>query len=200
MSEPVAVPGGRDVRASLDRADGDGGACVVACPPDPREGGSRSDPRLRALADALVERGIDCLRIDYGPADGGPGERDDAVRAVGWARKRYRRVGLAGYSFGGAVALLAGVEAAPDAVSALLPVPELDGLDAVAALDALACPVQVVHGERDAVVDATPLVERARELGHRVDALDADHRLAGTRAAAVDRVTAFLAGALSGTA
>jgi len=66
-SGPAVVPGARDVRASLNRADGDGraDACIVACPPHPRAGGSRSDPRLRAVAAAFRDRGVDRLRVDY---------------------------------------------------------------------------------------------------------------------------------------
>jgi len=50
----LRVPGSRDVRAILDRRDSP--AVVVACPPHPGMGGDRSDPRLRAVSDALGER------------------------------------------------------------------------------------------------------------------------------------------------
>ncbi|MFB6303693.1 MAG: alpha/beta hydrolase, partial [Haloferacaceae archaeon] len=68
MSEPVLVPGGRDVRATLDRT-GDADAAVVACPPHPQHGGHRGDERLVAVAERLTDAGVDCLRIDYGPWD-----------------------------------------------------------------------------------------------------------------------------------
>lgn len=109
MTERVLVPGGRDVRATLDSADGDApgtDSVVVACPPHPQHGGRRGDERLTAVGDALVARGIDCLRFDYGPWDGGNGERVDADNAVDWAFERYDRVGLFGFSFGGAIALV----------------------------------------------------------------------------------------------
>ena len=75
MSETVLIPGGRDVRATLDVAgsDGESGgdaaeddgasvdetaseAVVVACPPHPQHGGNRGDGRLVAVSDALGRR------------------------------------------------------------------------------------------------------------------------------------------------
>ncbi|RDZ92988.1 alpha/beta hydrolase, partial [Haloferax sp. Atlit-6N] len=88
MTETILVPGGRDVRATLDRARGDGAddtddratrsdAVVVACPPHPQHQGHRGDGRLVAVSDALTARGVDCLRFDYGAWDEGYGERAD---------------------------------------------------------------------------------------------------------------------------
>ena len=118
MSDTVLIPGGRDVRATRDTAasDGAGGesdeaeraeSVVVACPPHPQQRGHRGDERLLAASDALTDRGVDCLRFDYGDWDEGYGETTDADAAVGWARDRYDRVGLFGFSFGGTVALVA---------------------------------------------------------------------------------------------
>ncbi|MFC6753781.1 alpha/beta hydrolase, partial [Halorubrum tibetense] len=113
MSDTVLVPGGRDVRATLDVAESEhdtdastADAIVVACPPHPQHRGHRGDERLVAVSDALTARGIDCLRFDYGPWDEGYGECADADNAVGWALDRYDRVGLFGFSFGGTVALV----------------------------------------------------------------------------------------------
>ncbi|SNZ18119.1 hypothetical protein SAMN06269185_3252 [Natronoarchaeum philippinense] len=203
MSRPVLLPGTRDARGRLDEAGGD--AAVVACPPHPQHGGSRADPRLRAVSDALVERGIDCLRFDYGPWDEGVGERTDASAAVDWAADRYDAVGLFGYSFGAAIALAtaaapssAPADAPPhdgvDALSALAPPASLgDDLDAVAALDRIECPVQIVAGERDDTVDWAPVAARAAELGHAVDRRAADHFFVGRYDEIARRVAAFLA-------
>ncbi|MCL9812440.1 alpha/beta hydrolase [Natranaeroarchaeum aerophilus] len=193
MSESVLVPGGRDVRASLDQDGGASDAVVVACPPHPEHGGSRHDARLTAVSDALVATGIDCLRFDYGPWDGGRGERTDAENAVSWASDRYVRVGLFGYSFGATVALLAAAETQVDAVSALAPTATLGSeLDALAALEAIHAPVQVVYGVRDSTVEWESVVERARELGHRTDDLAADHFFVGQHGSVAETVVAFL--------
>jgi alpha/beta superfamily hydrolase len=194
----VVVGGVRDVRATLD---GDAGAaCVVACPPHPQHGGSRSDGHLRAVSDALVERGLDCLRIDYGPWADGDGEVRDAHRAVRHCREElgYDHVGLFGYSFGGAVALLAaegGAELA--AVSALAPARRLAAdLDAATAAASLAIPTQVVYGTRDTTVEWEPVVDAVRERGGDVVELPADHFFVGQVGKVADAVAPFLAAAL----
>ena len=201
-SEAVLVPGGRDVRATLDAPDGEADACVVACPPHPQMGGRRTDRRLRAVSDALAERDVACLRFDYGPWAEGEGERTDARNALGWARERYDAVGLFGYSFGGAVALLAAAAESdegtpPDAAAVLAPAARLEaGLDAAGAVESVACPLQVVCGERDTTVDWEPVAERARGAGAEVVELSADHHFVGQDARVGEVVAGFLASRL----
>ncbi|ELZ32790.1 alpha/beta hydrolase [Halogeometricum pallidum JCM 14848] len=196
MSETILVPGGRDVRGTLETADSnaDSTAAVVACPPHPQQGGHRGDERLVAVADELTDRGVDCLRFDYGPWDEGRGEREDAARAVEWVTERYDRAGLFGFSFGGAVALLTAADGADvEAVSALAPASGLpDGSDAVAAFEEIPVPVQVVYGTRDDVADAAAVADRAREFEQSVVELEADHFFVGQAGKVADRVAEFL--------
>lgn len=200
VSRRIRLPGPRDVRGSLDSAGGadeDAEAVVVACPPHPQMGGDRHDSRLQAVSDAVTGAGVDCLRVDYGPWSGGSGERADVRNALGWATERYDRVALFGFSFGAVMALLAAVPEAdsptPDVLSVLAPAAQVtDDLDAVAALEAIRCPVQVVYGERDDTADWEPVVERARELGYVVEAFPADHFFVGQQAKAARRVWSFL--------
>ena len=218
----VIVGGPRDVRATLD---GDTGtACVVACPPHPQQRGSRSDERLRAVSDALVDRGVDCLRLDYGPWAEGAGEVRDAVAALDHCvdELEYDRVGLFGYSFGGCVALLAAARVGPGgdgtaggdgddadretdvenrievaAVSALAPDRRLSAdLDAVAAARALTIPTQVVSGARDTTVDWEPVADAVRDRGGEVVELPADHFFVGQAGTVAERVAPFLVAAL----
>jgi alpha/beta superfamily hydrolase len=208
VTERVLVPGTRDVRATLDvpleGGANDAGAptstteaCIVACPPHPQLGGSRTDARLRAVSDALVKRDVACLRFDYGEWDEGNGERRDARNAVSWASDRYAQVGLFGYSFGASVALLAAAGRSTVAVvSALAPGAQVADFDVVGALDAIDCPVQAVHGERDETVDWAPVVERARELGFQTESLPADHHFVGQHDRVAATVARFLTGAL----
>lgn len=180
----VLVPGGRDVRGRLEEPDGRTDAVVVACPPHPRHGGSRTDQRLVAVSDALRVVGIACLRFDYGDWDEGYGEREDVRNAVRWAVDRYDRVGVFGYSFGASMGLVASatLDQPVTAVAALAPTATLGPeLDAVEALSTLECPVLVCYGERDTTADWEPIVERARERDDRVVALPADHFFLGTR-------------------
>ncbi|MFC4447632.1 alpha/beta hydrolase [Halorussus aquaticus] len=196
-SEDLPIPGGRDVRATLDTpASDDADAVVVACPPHPQHRGHRGDARLTAVSEFLTDRGVACLRFDYGDWDEGYGEREDARNALRWARDRYDRVGIFGFSFGTAVAALAAstVEPQPDAVSLLAPTDRLaEDLDTVAALDDIEAPVQVVYGTRDDTVNWKPVVERARELEYDVVELSADHFFVGQHAKVADAVGGFLA-------
>ena len=208
MSETVLIPGGRDVRASLDGATsggreadgeaGDGGseAVVVACPPHPRHGGHRGDERLTAASDALTERGVDCLRFDYGDWDEGYGESTDADNAVAWAVERYERVGLFGFSFGAAVALVTAASRPGLAgVCALAPTARLNpDVDAVAALDDLVdlgVPARILYATRDSTADWEPVVERAEEAGVETAAFESDHFLVGRSGEVGDSVAAF---------
>ncbi|WP_276260448.1 alpha/beta hydrolase [Haloglomus litoreum] len=202
MSEDVLVPGGRDVRGTLDTPDGEATACVVACPPHPQYGGRRTDARLRALSDALVAEGVACLRFDYGDWDEGHGERTDVRQACRWARDRFGedRVGLFGYSFGGAVALLAAAADGADgrplrAVVALAPAVGVTGgirRSVDEALADIAAPVRVVYGSRDTTADWEPVVERARELGVDTVEMSADHHFVGQADKAAGHAAEFL--------
>ncbi|MBX0287555.1 dienelactone hydrolase family protein [Halomicroarcula sp. F28] len=194
MSDPILIPGGRDVRGRLDRGTDaeptsvdrgtdaeptsvdspDTDSVVVACPPHPQHGGSRSDPRLRAVSDGLAPD-VACLRFDYGEWDEGEGETADAEHAIAWAADRFDSVGLFGYSFGGGVALRAAARADTTvaACSVLAPAADPDMLDTVA------CPLQLLVGERDTTVDWEPVADRATVLGHAVERLPATHQFRG---------------------
>lgn len=225
-TDVVLVPGARDVRATLDRATASEDAaavdsetagayaCVVACPPHPQLGGVRTDRRLVATSDALADRGVDCLRFDYGDWDDGYGEREDARNALRWAANRYDAVGVYGYSFGGAIAILAAAsvdDVAVRAAAVLAPASRLAGdmddaaprsanrssergpLDAAAAVEDLPCPLQVGYGERDETADSTPVVEAAERCRQRVVAYGSDHHFVGQHAKVGADAADFLA-------
>jgi len=195
MADRIPIPGPRDVRATRDGPE-DTDRLVVACPPHPQMGGSRTDSRLTAVGDALADHDIATLRFDYGRWDDGHGEVRDAVAACEWGRERYDRLGLFGYSFGGGVALLAALETDPAAVSVLAPhvaVGDRDATDAVSEID---FPFQVVYGERDDTAEWEAIVEAGREHGASVEAMAADHFFVGQRARAAETVTSWLTNVL----
>ncbi|ADJ14659.1 alpha/beta hydrolase [Halalkalicoccus jeotgali] len=190
----VVVPGARDVRGTLDGA---GETAVVACPPHPQHRGHRGDPRLTAVSDALGGRGVACLRFDYGAWDEGRGEREDARNAIRWAAEEYDSVGVFGYSFGGAMAILAAasIDEPLIGVSALAPAAQVGGdLDVVDAVADLNCPLQVVYGTRDSTAEWESVVDAARERGASVEELSADHFFLGKHERIGESVAEFFAG------
>jgi alpha/beta superfamily hydrolase len=194
------------VRGSLDEPNGgaEPTACVVACPPHPQLGGSRSDRRLTAVAEALTDRGIACLRFDYGEWAEGHGELRDTRTALDWTSDRYDAIAIFGYSFGGCLALVAAADRTEDdvgslaAVSALAPAPRVgdgpDAVDAVAAVERIDCPGQVVYGSRDDTVAARAVVDPARGRGFAVTELAADHHFVGQAEKAAGLVADFFEG------
>lgn len=175
----VVLPGGREVRGTLD---GEGERVVVACPPHPQHRGHRGDPRLKAVSKALRERGTACLRFDYGEWDEGYGEREDARNAIRWATEEFDSVGVFGFSFGGAMAILAAASVEEELVdvSALAPATQVGGdLDVVGAVADLEPPLQVIYGTRDSTAEWRPIVEAARERGASVEELQGDHFFVG---------------------
>ena len=91
---------------------------VVICHPHPQYGGDMYNVIVASLAQSLCNAGIAALRFHFrgvdmseGSFDGGLGEIDDAAAAMEFLslceNVDASRVGIAGYSFGAAVALAA---------------------------------------------------------------------------------------------
>jgi len=89
---------------------------VAVCHPHPLYGGSMHNNVTYAVADALVKSGIAALLFNFrgvgrsgGRHGGGTAEQQDISAALGWLQGQpnvdKERLGLAGYSFGGGVAL-----------------------------------------------------------------------------------------------
>ncbi|MFB6361189.1 MAG: alpha/beta hydrolase [Halobacteriales archaeon] len=190
MADAVVIPGGRDVRGSIDGPQ-EAAGCVVACPPHPQAGGTRTSPVLTAVGEALADRDLGTLRFDYGPWAEGAGETRDARNAVDWADDRFPAVGLFGYSFGATVALAAAGDGSVVGVVALAPGHRLPSIDTIEALESVPAPVLLLYAERDRVVDSEPTADRAQALGHEVSALPADHHFVGQRTKVAEHVGAF---------
>jgi len=107
---------------------------VVLCHPHPLYGGDMENNVVKAVVRALNARGIAALRFNFrgvgksgGSFAGGSGEQDDAEATILALAGRVEidpdRIGIAGYSFGGMVALATGERSNPvKAIAAVSPV------------------------------------------------------------------------------
>lgn len=89
---------------------------VVVCHPHPVFGGSMENLLVVRICEAVAGRGVEALRFNFrgvgasgGFHNGGVGEVEDVLAAVRYLRKGKKtvKVGLAGYSFGASMAVLA---------------------------------------------------------------------------------------------
>lgn len=142
---------------------------VVICHPHPLYGGSMDNNVVHAISRALTGKGIASLRFNFrgvgrseGLHNGGKGEVEDALAAVAYLAGREEinpaGVGLVGYSFGGVIALTAGIRS--DAVKALVAVspagiPEL-GLSPKSRL--------VICGTEDSLIPASSILQQEEKI------------------------------------
>jgi hypothetical protein len=133
--------------------------CAVICHPHPQHGGTMHNKVVHTLARALQEQGLASLRFNYrgvgasaGSYDEGVGESADALAAVAWMRARHPLLPLtlAGFSFGGVIALRICAAAAPARLITVAPA--VSRLSA-AGVPRPACPWLLVQGLADDVVD-----------------------------------------------
>ena len=157
------------LEAAIDESHGPAVATAVVCHPHPLQQGAMSNKVVTTVARAFTRLGADAVRFNFrgvGASSGthaaGIGERDDALAVVGWARARWpdRRLYLAGFSFGAAVAASIASRVAPAGLVTVAP--PLDRLRA----DFVApkCPWLLIHGDADDVVPAAPVLEWCASL------------------------------------
>jgi hypothetical protein len=107
----LSTSDGETLEARWDSRD-DPRFTTVFCHPSPVEGGSMMAPLMIAVTQKLVARGHAVLRFNFrgigsstGEYGGGEAEIRDVDAAVSVARDRSDSIGIAGWSFGAAVAL-----------------------------------------------------------------------------------------------
>jgi alpha/beta superfamily hydrolase len=153
----IAGPAG-PLEVLVEAPSDQGAALCVICHPQPQYGGTLDNKVVYTLARAANERGAIAVRFNFrgvghsaGQFDHGIGEVDDLLAVVAWVRVAYpgRRLHLAGFSFGAAVALRGHV--ATDAASLLLVAPPA-GMGYLDEATAPRLPWQVIHGSRDELV------------------------------------------------
>ena len=141
-------------------------AGVVVCHPHPQYGGDLNNNVVVEITRALLAADLAVLRFNFrgvgastGSYGGGVGERDDALAAVRYLLSNgfasIPAVGLAGYSFGGGVALAAALQA--EKLSALAVVSALGDVSGGTSYAGLTMPKLIVTGDLDSYATAEGL-------------------------------------------
>jgi alpha/beta superfamily hydrolase len=141
----------------------------VVCHPHPLFGGTMHNKVVHTVARALRAGGATTLRFNFrgvgasaGVHDGGAGETEDALAAVGWARERWPGVPLVlgGFSFGAAIAIRAAAASRPDWLISVAPA--VDRVD-LGTAPLPECDWLIIQGGADEIVAPEAVMEwRAR--------------------------------------
>ena len=143
---------------------------AVVCHPHPLFGGTLDNKVVYTVARAFQQRGAPAIRFNFrgvgasaGGHEEGRGEVEDALAVVAWGRQRWpgAALWLGGFSFGGAVAVLAAQQAKPARL--VLVSPGVTRIDVTRAA-APTCPWLIVQGDADDVVPADFVLRWAATL------------------------------------
>src|SRR5262245_14775880 len=138
--------------------DGARAGIAVVCHPHPLHGGTMQNKVAHTLARSLCGLGLAALRFNFrgvgasaGSYGSGVGELQDALAVLDWAAQTrpHSTLWLAGFSFGGCVALQASLERPVRQVVAVAPAVERCAVDGPPR-----CPWLVVQGLEDELVDS----------------------------------------------
>jgi alpha/beta superfamily hydrolase len=151
---------------------------MLICHPHPLYGGAMSNKVVYSLAMAAHDAGCHALRFNFrgvggsaGAHDAGRGEADDVVLLARHMREQLgcERLVLAGFSFGGFVAVAAQQRVLPDAMVSIAPA--LRYLDGGAPATWPDCPWLVIHGDDDDVVPQSDTLNALEQAPERVQLL-----------------------------
>jgi hypothetical protein len=166
----LAGPAG-DIEALVEIA-AEGGAPQrfgVVCHPHPLYGGTLDNKVVHTLARAFVELGVPSIRFNFrgvggsaGQYEEGRGETADALAVIAYGRERWpgTSLWLAGFSFGGAVAVRAAAQSSPEKLVTVAPGITRVAMDGVASP---ACPWLIVQGDADDVIEPTAVRDWANQ-------------------------------------
>jgi uncharacterized protein len=150
-------------------------AFMVVCHPHPQFGGTMENKVVTTLARCGQELAVPTLRFNYrgvgassGSYDEGRGETEDALAAIAFGRQRWPDLPcwLAGFSFGGCMALKASARPEAGLVNKLVTIAPALGthFQSPAAIQAPACPWLIVQGDADEVIDGKLVQSWAQQL------------------------------------
>ena len=150
-----------------------GSSYAVVCHPHSLHGGTMDNKVVTTVARALHETGIPTLRFNFrgvgasaGTFDGGVGETADADAVAAWGAERWpgRDLVIAGFSFGGYVALRLAQQRVPRHLITVAPALEM--FDAFG-MAVPRCPWLVVQGDADEIVDPAAVINWVNGLDHK---------------------------------
>jgi alpha/beta superfamily hydrolase len=159
----IAGPAGA-IEAVAEDCAASGASYAVVCHPHPLYGGTMDNKVVTTTARALRDTGIATLRFNFrgvgasaGSYDQGDGETQDAQAVAAWGALHWpgRSLVIAGFSFGGYVALRLAQLRPPRHLITVAPALALLHGDSFAAPQ---CPWLVIQGEADDLVDAAQVV------------------------------------------
>jgi len=178
LAERLALPGpAGELQALIETPVTEGAAAAAAprafgvvCHPHPLYGGTLDNKVVWTLARVFEQLGAPTIRFNFrgvgtsaGSYDEGRGETADALAVIAYGRRRFpgAALWLAGFSFGGVIALRAAAAARPALLITVAP--GVNKLDVRAAAPPQ-CPWLIVQGDADDVVPPEAVLGWARTL------------------------------------
>ncbi len=143
---------------------------VVVCHPHPEHGGTMHNKVVTIIERSVRELGMATVRFNFrgvgnseGSYDEGNGESEDLAAVVAWVRKVRpdSTLWLAGFSFGSYVAFRSAAQLEPSQLILVAPPVGNWPFDDIEIPD---CPLVIVQGEADEVVDAKAVFAWAANL------------------------------------
>lgn len=161
ITQALTIPGpSGPLEAILDTPPGADATHVgVVCHPHPLYGGTMTNKVAHVLAKSFNDSGAYAVRFNFrgvgasaGVHANGEGETDDALAVLDWAATRWptARLWLAGFSFGGAVAIRAAAQRNVERLVTVAPAVQRVNVDTTRLP---ARPWLLVQGDRDELVN-----------------------------------------------
>ena len=148
-------------------------AFAVVCHPHPQHAGTMHNKVVSTLARSCNELGVPAIRFNFrgvgesaGTFDDGRGETDDALAVVAMGRQRWpdAALWLAGFSFGGYIALRAASGGAR-ATQLITVAPAFTRyFESPGAVPMPGCPWLIVQGDADEVIEPKVVIDWAARL------------------------------------
>jgi len=172
LSEPLLFDGPSGLLEALLESpkNTEPAGLAVVCHPHPVHGGTMQNKVVHTLSRAFVGQQFASLRFNFrgvgkseGVFDQGRGELEDVLAATDWIRKRYaiEPLWLAGFSFGGAMAIKAAPASSAAGLVSVAPATSRFAHDLVHQPN---CPWLIVQGDQDELVDINETIEYVNSL------------------------------------